>query len=417
MAWESPATRPSPTNPRITRRRISLSSFASGRWNDPLWLSYPAYDLPPLPKYLIGAALKTGGYPTPGPLQARRWYLNTSSRFDPPGGMTAAHLPIAVVGAVGCAAVYGLGCLAFGNAAGYLAAGLLMLNPLYSLHARRAMSDVPCEAFLEAALCLALWSWTRSEASNRWRTWLVMSGAGCAAGLSLLSKMSGMLFFPVISVWLIPMSTQSKPMTRTRLWIGMMGVATLAASATVLALNPFLTTQPAGRLDDSTRAIARLSTLERVRMAGALRLRVSADQQEMFPHNAVTTWKDKTAVALVQGFGRFGPFGPRHSDSTIRFDARQDWGALIWFPWVLAGVGWAWRHGHRQRDNHEPPTAWAVLAQFGTTLVIVTAYLPMAWDRYLLPMQAPASLIVAGAAAALARKLWSWSPTPCSRKA
>ena len=45
--------------------------------------------------------------------------------------------------------------------AGALAAIALMFNPLYRLHAHRAMSDVPSEAFTLVALALFLWWWQR----------------------------------------------------------------------------------------------------------------------------------------------------------------------------------------------------------------------------------------------------------------
>jgi hypothetical protein len=145
-----------------------------------------------------------------------------------------------------------------------------------------------------------------------------------------------------------------------------------------------------------------MSFTERLKMMFALRLRVSADQQLMFSHNALRSAREKISTVAIQGFGRFGPFGPSHSDSTIRFDPYQDAGACIWLPWVAAGGVWAFCKGRAQWLSGKPPTAWAILAQFGVTLAIVTAYIPMAWDRYLLPLQVPACLLAAGVAAAAA---------------
>jgi hypothetical protein len=51
------------------------------------------------------------------------------------------------------------------------------------------------------------------------------------------------------------------------------------------------------------------------------------------------------------------------------------------------------------------PTAWALAVWAGLAMAVVTAYLPMAWDRYQLPIQAPATLL---AAVALATG-WEWS--------
>jgi hypothetical protein len=63
--------------------------------------------------------------------------------------------------------------------------------------------------------------------------------------------------------------------------------------------------------------------------------------------------------------------------------------------------------GRRQLDAGEPPTTWAVLIAVITTLAVVTAYLPMAWDRYQLPIQAGSALLAAGVAVAAADRLWA----------
>jgi hypothetical protein len=45
----------------------------------------------------------------------------------------------------------------------------------------------------------------------------------------------------------------------------------------------------------------------------------------------------------------------------------------------------------------------ALLLWFGIVFVTVTAFLPLAWDRYLLPLQAPAAVV---AAVGVAESLW-----------
>ena len=91
------------------------------------------------------------------------------------------------------------------------------------------------------------------------------------------------------------------------------------------------------------------------------RLKTSRGQQESFPHNALKAIGDKFRVFAVQGFGRFSPFGPAKSISEVRYDRRQDWGALLWWPIVLLGlIQWTRMdensfdrrrsHGHRTVD-------------------------------------------------------------------
>ena len=48
--------------------------FFAGRFNDLAWLDFPAYDLPPLPKYLIGLSFRLAQLPMPKPGAAWAWY-------------------------------------------------------------------------------------------------------------------------------------------------------------------------------------------------------------------------------------------------------------------------------------------------------------------------------------------------------
>ena len=129
---------------------ISQSYFAdfffAGNFEDPAWLEFPAYDLPPLPKYLIGAAFRLAQLPMPRPGAWWEWY-DHYGHFGTPLTLWVARLPIVFVGAIGCLAIFALGVMVKDSRAGILAASGLMLNPLYRLHAHRAMSDVPSEAF------------------------------------------------------------------------------------------------------------------------------------------------------------------------------------------------------------------------------------------------------------------------------
>src|SRR5436305_47581 len=69
-----------PAEPHFADESAFLSqSYYADLWldghrDDPAWFDYPAIDLPPLPKYAIGGALRAEGYPRLGPEAARRWY-------------------------------------------------------------------------------------------------------------------------------------------------------------------------------------------------------------------------------------------------------------------------------------------------------------------------------------------------------
>jgi len=386
---------------------ISQSYYADllldGRTNDRAWLDFPAYDLVPLPKYGIGLALKAAGRLRPGPEAARMWYRDTSSQFGAPMDLTVARLPSIALGALGCVALAALGASAFGWRVGGVAAGLLMVNPLYRLHAHRAMSEAPCEAFLMIALAVALVCWRRTlagEGGARGQGWLLLGwlGAGIAAGLSVLAKFNGLLALMTMAAWVaLAWISPNRPWGgKLRLAAGA-ALAAVAAGACFVALNPYMTAQPDEPMTSEARRISGLNVWERFRLLIDHRREMSRSQQQMFAHNALTTFPERAKVVAVQGFGRFGPLGPASSDSTRRYDPAQDWGAVVWFSLCLVGLALAGGAGYRQHRVGAPPTAWACAAWALVSLAVVTLYLPMAWDRYQLPIQAPFALLAASA--------------------
>ncbi|WP_165244288.1 4-amino-4-deoxy-L-arabinose transferase [Paludisphaera soli] len=371
----------------------------SGDRDDRVWLDFPAYDLVPLPKYAIGLALLVAGEPRPGPEAARSWYRDTSSRFGPPRMLTVARIPSILLGAAGCLALAALGAAAFDLRVGVAAGLLLALNPLYALHAHRAMSEAPCEAFLLIALALALGAWRRAVAGKAgWAMFALLAGSGVAIGLSVLAKFNGLLALMTLASWVL-IAWGIAAIRRTAwLWYALgSSLAAAVAVAVFLMLNPYMTARPTSPLNEDARRIADQGAWERFRFLIDHRRTMSASQQVAFPHNALTRLGDRARVVAAQGFGRFGPFGPRKSDSTRRYDLAQDWGAFVWLPLGLAGLGYALFFGRKQLQDGSPPTSWAIAAWAVIALAVVTLYLPMAWDRYQLPIQAPFALLAASA--------------------
>jgi 4-amino-4-deoxy-L-arabinose transferase-like glycosyltransferase len=381
--------------------------WLDGQTNRADWLAYPAYDLPPLPKYLFGWSLRAAGYRRPGPADAIKWYGDTRSRSGTPAMLTVARWPTVIVGALGCVAVFALGTMAYDPRVGWFAALFLMFNPLYRLHARRAMSDVIAESLILVAAMAFLWAW-RKLLNGRLggASWLMAGAAGMAAGLAALAKLNGALAMIVVLAWAVLASVlPGVAISRKLAVIAAATFAGIVSIATFVALNPFLTAQPAGALNPATREIARMSLGQRMRQLIDHRMGVSRGQMVLFPHNALTHPLDKIGTVGVQGFGRFGPFGPHESRSVIRYDRTQDWGALVWLPLVALGVIPYLRRGLAQFSAGDAPTAWAVLLQAGVALTVVTCYLPLAWDRYYLSLQPGSALLGAGAIVAAADRV------------
>jgi len=391
----------------VDESAIIAKSFYADLWlagrDDPAWLAYPALDHPPLAQYLTGLALRLGNHPFPPRWVIWAWYDDTRTRGEPAGALIAARWPSVALGAAGCMAIYALGTLAGGRRVGVVAALLLMVNPLYRLHARRAIGDVPCEALILGTLAVGLAGWREALAGRigpaAWAT--TGLAAGLLGGLAVLAKLNGGLGLITLAAWagLAAVLPGFGPKGKAA-FAGLAVAAGAVAFGTFVALNPLMTAHPRGRLAPDAAGLAREGL--RGRALATLRHRVAVSElaQGRFPRDALRTPGQKLAAVAVQGFGRFGPFGPAHADSTRRFDRGQDWGGLIWGPWVAGGAAWAAARGGSQRRAGEPPTAWAVGVYALAALAAVTAFIPLAWDRYLMDLQPGAALLAAGAAVA-----------------
>jgi 4-amino-4-deoxy-L-arabinose transferase-like glycosyltransferase len=373
--------------------------FFKGKVNDRDWLDFFAYDLQPLPKYLIGLCLNFYDLRRPGPADARNWYLSYA-HFGTGLTLAAARLPIVVLGSLGCVGLFACGTQVRDSRTGAIAAVLMMVNPLYSLHAHRAMSDVPCEALGVAALALYLWAWRRSWTNCRGLLCLLFYGlAGVAAGLALLCKFNGFLTLVIVAAW-AGVAAFAPGLARKKKLVAAVGVLVTIVTALLLqvALNPYLTARPRGVLPDRARPLLTMNPWQRFLFQVRHRIELSDDQKKTFPNDALHTVTEKAEVAVVQGLGRFGAFGPCLSDSRVRFDRRQDRGLMFWTPLVLLGLVESIGLFMRQCRAGAPPTGLALLIWAGLAWSVVVVYLPMAWDRYLLPVQPVNALLAALAA-------------------
>jgi 4-amino-4-deoxy-L-arabinose transferase-like glycosyltransferase len=375
--------------------------FVESDWNDHEWLEYQGIDLPPLPKYLIGLALRCAGRPRPVPADARKWYRNPNTRIGSNEDLWLARVPSVILGALGCVALYALGTLAGDRRVGLLAAAILVLDPLYRVHARRAMSDVPCEAFTLATTAVALWVWrdalVATRGAGRILAWAAVAGA--LGGLAVLSKLSGGLALMIVAAWTLLGMIMPRFADRGKALLVVAASITGAASfAVFMALNPFLWSHPTRGSSPLAAHYAKMSFWIRAREVIRFRADVSDNARRIFPKDALSSPYDKISTVAVQGFGRFGPLGPWKLDSKHRFEWARDKGAVLWCPLVLLGAIHLIGLGRCQRARGEPPAAWALVVHWVITVVTVTAFIPLAWDRYMLPVQAISALLAAAAA-------------------
>jgi|GEM_PF-1580431 len=371
--------------------------LVSGDFDHQEWLEFAALDVPPLVKYLIGLSLRLGGFPRFAPSDASAWYRDQSYRPETVEALVAARWPSVILGAAGCAALFCLGVLAHGRAAGVTSALLLMANPLYRMLSRRAMCDVPTEALVLITTAILLWSWRRTLSGPwsyaRWLRQAVL--VGLFGGLAALAKLNGLLGLMIVAA--VAGLTLLLRLDRRGKGAGAVAVGALVsmwvALWTFVLLNPFTTARPTPPLSGDAARHAVSNLPERLMALIEHRRTFSRQMQVWFPGDALPTGPAKLRAVATRGFGRHGVLGPRRPARSEASARHADRWALVWGSWVVLGAAWAAVRGRRQFLAGQPPVAWAVLLAAGVAFLTVTAYLPMTWDRYFLPLQSWSCLL------------------------
>ena len=300
-----------------------------GDRSDRQWLEYPALDLPPGAKYLIGAALDLAGHRRPVPSEAMAWYHDIDRRPESGPMLVAARVPAVILGALGCVATFALGTLAGGRRVGLVAACLLIANPLYRLSAHRAMADMPAQAMVLATTAVGLWTW-RGIQSGRWNCsrgdrrgrrhgllWRARSPGeaqrhtGPDHGRCLASARRRRCRVPVRQKLLICVA---------------FAVAGIVAIGTFVTLNPFMTAPVDASMRVEKVQIVGTNLWDRASAIVRNRESVTRGQVPKF-REAIRWWPERPLVVAVQGFGRFGLLGPPFHNSQVPYD-RYDWGGI-----------------------------------------------------------------------------------------
>ena len=415
-------------------------------WNHVDWIRYPAYDHPPLVKYLVALALKIGGKPVPQDTsRIMAWYGGDWSEPDR-STLYWLRVPIVACGVMACLMVYFIGVRIRSRFVGLSAACLVAFSPLFYTLSRRALFDVPAEAFVLASVALMLWVWPRLVSSGThlgtW-VWFILAG-GLLGACAMLSKLNGALalallaanLFLAVSVAVLqrwtgnlgkgvanegdnPRQTHAASrnppsaiaISNLVLAPGALAGVFVVALLAMLLLNPYLTaTPPLGALPSGeyqTREVRDLGLLARLRYLFRFRFDWSrqALEDEQFQSHWLPDFSSRVRAVFWEGFGRYSPFGKRRPDwyAGMRDPATGEelehllprtWGALIWFPLCAVGFLWLLRDGGSELASGRPPLHWGVALYMAVVVAAVTVTVPLAWDRYFLPL-VPAGCLAA----------------------
>ena len=399
---------------------VFLDHTLSGpAWEETYW----TLTQPPITRYIIGAAIWLSGNPLPrvdlghrveevrGPDRERFWDPRTFTnerrlaeerRIERPSPavLTAARVPMALLGAGGVLLLFMVGHALSGPVAGLVASLGLLLAPLSLTLLPRAHAEAPLLFFMLLGLYLALRAAARFRAVPSELTapasFATGFWSGVATGLGAATKLPAMLGVGVLgafAVWSLAVRLWRPEWAAAAAW-RWSAVAAVVAAVVVVVVNPFLWPNPAAR------GWAMLQFRQQ-ELVGQRTL----NQEDAVPEAPTT----RAGLLLHRTFIGEAPLARRMG---LPLDA------------VLAAVGTgvlAWRVLKERDDGglvgpHALTLAWVAAFFAGTA-----PNLALDWQRYYLPTVA-LGLVLAGVGAemlwgALLRALWSRRRAPSSRAA
>lgn len=366
---------------------LYMSSDVDLFLQDPLAMRYDP-DLPedarqryrlldaPLGRLTIGVARRLAGYaalPVDWNWQ-RTWEVNVAAGALPDDGLLlAGRLGTSLLGLLALVCLYQAGRRMDRPLTGLLAAGFLGLNALYLLHARRAMAEGP----LLLGVCLALWGFIDGER----RPWL----AGLGAALALNAKQSALPLLPVgllAVVWLV--ETPAPLRWRRRLSNAIQYL--LVLSIVTAALNPWLWRQPVAALRAALAERNKLLALQ------------AADMREIAPQQVLDTAGERLMALTAHlfltplSFAEVGNYRQAtasaeaaYLNNPLHTLLRGTVGGVVLLVLFLLGLSLALVN--LRRVSSLPRRALVLVLLAGALqLGAIVAAVPLAWQRYVIPL-------------------------------
>ena len=237
----------------------AFESYLRMEFDSPVWApSYWTLTQPPVTRYVIGISRYIGGYQRPE--LNRPWDFSRGRNFNERRGAIPSdgllwwsRLPMAILGIASITILF----IILRKSAGLLTSciwlGLVVVNPYFTLHLRRAMGEA-CLVFFSVltmyiSMCaLQLINETNPAGKRTAFVWLALSGL--AAGLAWASKLNGiaMIVLNVIVAIILGIKMNNSPKEKIdySLWYGL--VTGIGSLFIFLAVNPFLWEAPIERV-------------------------------------------------------------------------------------------------------------------------------------------------------------------------
>lgn len=413
----------------------------------PAWTQdFYARTNPPVAKYVFGAVLAVGGYHVRDQqLQddfERFWRTPAELRKRVPDGMLRiTRHTSAVFGALICMLLFVMGRRVGGTAAGLVAVVLLLGNPFFQRYAQRGLTDTILMFHLALIVPVAMWAaGVRKRAESGTAAGPVRRGAallvrmvvvpGLVVALAAGSKLNGALAGGVYALALLLTTALHRETGRRWRRVSLAGamvvLAAVLAVGLFVAINPYYYDQPMTRAGDVMRVYHDWMIKQQLDPgAGVFDGHQKAAASGYFTLRSpllplaqylgtLGTWLTVLgfAVGVVYLIGRSVPGGVPHPCPAGGFsrsrgkgegpsapDSSPFAGRSVPHPPTRSGESRIALENGAPTAVREPSPSAAdaviVLCWIAVCVVVITAWLPVAWHRYLLPVYAAVCLATA----------------------
>lgn len=364
----------------------------------PAWTDdYYARINPPVGKYVFGAVLAAAGQPVRDQqLQAdfnTYWRTPEELRKRVPDGMLRITRGTSIVfGAALCTLLFIIGRRVGGTAAGLIAAAMLLGYPLFVRYAQRGLTDTILLFHLTLIVPVTLaaggmlrrhWQGTRAGgAVRRWCLLILMTAVvpGLAIALATGSKLNGGLTGPAYAAGVVLAAfvcASPRPLWRR---VGLAGGVTILAAgvtlATFVAINPYLYPDPVGRMMDSMKAWTDWTVYQQIDRGFGL----FTGHQKATAVGHYTLFEESLPLPRLLGLVGLGTVGAWLN--VLCFGV----GLVYLVARCMPGSSATSESGAAKPPANAGPVDAAVVTAWVVVVIVgITPWLPLLWDRYLMP--------------------------------
>ena len=228
-----------------------FEAFFTADFDSPVWKeSYWTLTQPPIARYVIGLGRKMGGYGATDINPTWEWrddeITNIRNGKLPSNDLLWwSRLPMAILAVFSLFVGFVLARRLAGTMAAYAWLVLVMLNPYFLLHLRRAMGEASLLASIILVICACYMSARSAGVSHRkwyWTTFLWLGVVGVGAGVAGSAKLNGLAAGIAGLALVVAMALRlRRPAAHKCLFAGCGAlIVVVFTSCTFVGLNPYL---------------------------------------------------------------------------------------------------------------------------------------------------------------------------------